>query len=262
MNLYAGIDVGSLSADAVLVNEAGDIIAFSVLPTGPDSRKAGTDAFLSALRKAGAGETDVKKIVSTGYSRARVTEARNHSKTEISCHGLGAHHLFPEARTVIDIGGQDSKAIRINGKGRVLDFAMNDKCAAGTGRFIEVMAGALGTDIGQIGELALQSSEELTISSTCTVFAESEVISLISQGRSPADIAMAISRAVAHRTAGLAARVGIEDEVIMSGGVAKNTAVVRLLAQKISSRIQIPEEPQIIGALGAALFARDTQDRN
>jgi len=260
MNIFAGIDVGSLSADAVLINEAGDIIAYSILPTGPDSQKAGTDAFLMALNRAGAEKKDVKHVVSTGYSRARVTEAENQSKTEISCHALGAHHLFPRAGTIIDIGGQDSKAIRVNRDGRVLDFAMNDKCAAGTGRFLEVMAGALGTDIEQIGKLALQSSKQLSISSTCTVFAESEVISLISQGKSPADIAMAISRAIAHRTAGLASRVGIEDQVIMSGGVAKNIAVVRLLSEKISCRIQVPEEPQIIGALGAALFARGKMD--
>lgn len=260
MNLFAGIDVGSLSADAVLINEAGEVLAYAVLPTGPDSRKAGTDAFLSALQKAGAGEGEVRQVVATGYSRARVAEAGTRSRTEISCHGLGAHHLFPGARTVIDIGGQDSKVIRVNKNGRIMDFAMNDKCAAGTGRFLEVMAGALGTDIGQIGQLALQSSAQLTISSTCTVFAESEVISLISQGRSPADIALAICRAVAHRTAGLVSRVGIEDQVIMSGGVAKNVAVVRLLSEKIARPIQIPEEPQIVGALGAALFARETKE--
>lgn len=257
MNLFAGIDVGSLSADAVLINENGDLMAWAVLPTGPDSQKAGTDAFLLALHRAGAEKKDVKQVLSTGYSRARVTEAENKSKTEISCHALGAHHIFPGARTVIDIGGQDSKVIRVNGEGRVMDFAMNDKCAAGTGRFLEVMAGALGTDIGQIGKLALQSSAQLTISSTCTVFAESEVISLISQGKSPADIAMAICRAIAHRTAGLVSRVGLEDQVIMSGGVAKNIAVVKLMSEKISRPIQVPEEPQIIGALGAALFARD-----
>jgi predicted CoA-substrate-specific enzyme activase len=260
MNLFAGIDVGSLSADAALINEDGDIIAYAILPTGPNSQKAGTDAFLMTLSRAGADRKDVKQIVSTGYSRARVTEAENQSKTEISCHGLGAHHLFPQARTIIDIGGQDSKAIRVSEHGRVMDFAMNDKCAAGTGRFLEVMAGALGTDIEQIGKLALQSSAQLTISSTCTVFAESEVISLISQGKTPADIAMAISRAIAHRTAGLVSRVGIEDQVIMSGGVAKNVAVVRVLSEKLSRRIHVPEEPQIIGALGAALFAKSKMD--
>jgi predicted CoA-substrate-specific enzyme activase len=260
MKLFAGIDVGSLSAEAVLINEAGGIIAYSILPTGPDSKKAGTDAFQMALNRAGAEKKEVKHVVSTGYSRARVAEADNKTKTEISCHALGAHHLIPGVRTIIDIGGQDSKAIRVSKDGRVLDFAMNDKCAAGTGRFLEVMAGALGTDIEQIGKLALQSSAQLTISSTCTVFAESEVISLISQGKSPADIAMAISLAIAHRTSGLVSRVGLEDQVVMTGGVAKNIAVVRLLAEKISCRIQVPEEPQIIGALGAALFARNSTD--
>jgi predicted CoA-substrate-specific enzyme activase len=260
VNFFAGIDVGSLSADAVLINEAGDILAYAVLPTGPDSRKSGTEAFLLTLQRAKVKKEDVRQVVSTGYSRARVAEAGNQSKTEISCHGLGAHHLFPGARTIIDIGGQDSKAIRVNKEGKVLDFTMNDKCAAGTGRFLEVMAGALGTDIGKIGQLALQSTDRLTISSTCTVFAESEVISLISQGKSPADIAMGISRAVAQRTAGLVSRVGIEDQVIMSGGVAKNVAVMKCLSKTLDCRIEVPREPQIIGALGAALFARDIKD--
>jgi predicted CoA-substrate-specific enzyme activase len=178
------------------------------------------------------------------------------ARTEISCHARGAFHLFSDVATIIDIGGQDSKAIRVGPGGRVLDFAMNDKCAAGTGRFLEVMAGALGISLPDMADLALASTVEITISSTCTVFAESEVVSLISQGRAPADIASAICRAIAQRTAGLAARVGISDRVVMTGGVAKNQAVVRMLADKLGFGISVPEEPQITGALGAALIAR------
>jgi len=260
LRYFAGIDVGSLTADAVLIDDNERIQASSVLPTGNNSQEAGTRAFQSALGKAGISEKEVTGILATGYSRARVREAGG-AKTEISCHARGAFYLIPEAGTIIDIGGQDSKVIRMGENGRVLDFSMNDKCAAGTGRFLEVMAGALGVDLDRMGDLALESDEELSISSTCTVFAESEVVSLISQGRKPADIALAICRSIAHRTAGLAARVGLADVVVMTGGVAKNKAVVKLLSEKIGHPIQVPEEPQIVGALGAALFARENHGR-
>lgn len=257
MSLFAGIDVGSLSADAVLIDQAGRMVAQAVIPTGVNSQVAASRVFALACERAGVEPAAVARVVSTGYSRARVLEANTKSKTEISCHALGAWHVFPGAGTVIDIGGQDSKAIRLGENGRVIDFAMNDKCAAGTGRFLEVMAQALGVELAMMGRLALESAQEINISSTCTVFAESEVVSLISQGVEPPDIAMAITRAIAHRTAGLARRVGLADQVVMTGGVAKNQAVVKLLAQKIGHEILVPEEPQIIGALGAALFARN-----
>lgn len=256
MKYFAGIDVGSLSADAVLIDSSGNTASFSILPTGSDSRAAGRKALTTALKDAGLEEADLGGIVSTGYSRERVQEASS-SKTEITCHARGAAHVFPDTGLVIDIGGQDSKTIRLGIKGKVLDFAMNDKCAAGTGRFLEVMANALGVEIGNMAGLAENHEEEVSISSTCTVFAESEVVSLISVGTSPADIAFAICRAVAHRTAGLASRVGLIGPVVMTGGVAKNKAVVAALSEKINLPILVPHEPQIIGALGAALFALD-----
>jgi len=256
VSYFAGIDVGSLTADAVLIDETSNIISYAILPTGHDSQKAGTMAFRTALEQAGALEVDVAGVVSTGYSRGRVEEAGN-SKTEISCHARGAFYYFPEVGTIIDIGGQDSKAIRVRPDGRVLDFAMNDKCAAGTGRFLEVMAGALNAPLEMMGKLALESTVEITISSTCTVFTESEVVSLISQGRKPPDIASAICRAIANRTSGLATRVGVADTVVMTGGVAKNRAVVKMLSEKLGHIIMVPEEPQIIGALGAAIIARE-----
>jgi len=255
MNWYAGIDVGSLTADAVLIDEEANVVGFAIIPTSYDSMAAGSEAYRLALERAGVLEDEVSGVVSTGYSRARVQEAQV-ARTEISCHARGAFHIFSDVATIIDIGGQDSKAIRVGPGGRVLDFAMNDKCAAGTGRFLEVMAGALGISLPDMADLALASTVEITISSTCTVFAESEVVSLISQGRAPADIASAICRAIAQRTAGLAARVGISDRVVMTGGVAKNQAVVRMLADKLGFGISVPEEPQITGALGAALIAR------
>lgn len=258
MSLYAGIDVGSLSADTVLVDDGGNMVASVIIPTGNNSRKAGTDAFMAALQKAGASRSDVAAVVATGYSRARIEEA-DRSKTEIACHARGAFKFYPDVRTVIDIGGQDSKAIRVDEAGRVVNFTMNDKCAAGTGRFLEVMAGALQIPLDRMGDEALDATEVLAISSTCTVFAESEVVGLISQGKAPKDISLAVSRAIARRTAGLATRVGIEDRVVMTGGVAKNRAVVKLLSEDIGHEITLPEEPQIIGALGAALFARENK---
>jgi predicted CoA-substrate-specific enzyme activase len=254
---FAGIDVGSLSADAVIIGEDRIIAAYAILPTGNDSRRAGTEALNAALAKAGIDPSRVVAAVSTGYSRDRVLQARE-SKTEIACHAKGAHFLFPDVGTVIDIGGQDSKAIRVGPRGRVINFAMNDKCAAGTGRFLEVMAGALQVPLGEMAQLAAESTEEFTISSICTVFAESEVVSLISRGKTPADIAQAVCRSIARRTAGLVTRVGVAERVLMTGGVAKNRGVVSLLSEQIGHPIQVPEEPQIVGALGAALFAGET----
>ncbi|MBW1680812.1 MAG: 2-hydroxyglutaryl-CoA dehydratase [Deltaproteobacteria bacterium] len=256
MRFWGGIDVGSLSADAVIIDEEGRLLGHAILPTGRDSREAGSRAYAGALEAAGLTPGDVVRVYSTGYSRARVREAEG-AKTEIACHARGAHALYPDVGTIIDIGGQDSKAIQVGKGGRVLNFVMNDKCAAGTGRFLEVMAGALETPLDHLDELAAQSTETLTISSICTVFAESEVVSLISQGKKPADIAMAVSRAIARRTVGLATRVGVSGRVVMTGGVAKNRAVVDLLAEILGAPVDVPDEPQIVGALGAALFARD-----
>jgi predicted CoA-substrate-specific enzyme activase len=253
---FAGIDVGSLSADAVIIGEDHVIAAYAILPTGNNSRRAGTEAFNASLAQADIEVSQVAAVVSTGYSRDRVLQA-GESKTEIACHAKGAHFLFPDVGTVIDIGGQDSKAIRVGPRGRVINFAMNDKCAAGTGRFLEVMATALQVPLGEMAQLAAGSREALTISSICTVFAESEVVSFISQGKTPADISQAVCRAIARRTAGLVTRIGVVEQVLMTGGVAKNRAVVARLAEQIGHPILVPEEPQIIGALGAALFASE-----
>ena len=176
--------------------------------------------------------------------------------TEITCIAKGVSFLFPEARTIIDIGGQDTKVIRVDDRGRVLEFEMNDKCAAGTGRFIEVMANALNVELGKIGELSLSHKKDLTISSICTVFAESEVISLVSEGQELEDIVYGIHRAIADRTMGLINRLGgVQEKVIMCGGVAKNIGVVKALENTLGTSVQISEEPQIVGALGAALLA-------
>ncbi|MGB4681082.1 MAG: acyl-CoA dehydratase activase [Dethiobacteria bacterium] len=251
----AGIDVGSLSAEAVLL--AGDgVIAYAIVPTGADSKRAAEKALHAALQSAGMQFDDLAMIVATGYGRISVPFAHKRI-TEITCHGRGAFFLHPAARTVIDVGGQDSKAIRLDDKGRVLDFAMNDKCAAGTGRFLEVMAAALEVELDQLAALSAKASRGTPISSTCTVFAESEVVSLLAAGEPREEIARGLHESVAARISSLVYRVGLEEEVIMTGGVAKNGAVVKALEEKLQVKITVPPEPQIAGALGAALLARD-----
>jgi predicted CoA-substrate-specific enzyme activase len=252
----AGVDVGSLSTDTVIMDSESQVVGYSVLFTGASSRKASRDSYDEALAKAGLAEPDVAFVVSTGYGREVVPFA-DAQVTEISCHARGAHHLFPGTRTILDVGGQDSKVIRVNAQGRVVDFAMNEKCAAGTGRFLEVMARALEIDLDQMGEQSLRARNPVAISSMCTVFAESEVVSRIAEGHSKEDIVGGIHNAISDRLIGLLQRVGMEEEVTMSGGVAKNVGVVKALQGKLGTEFNIAFEPQIVGAIGAALIALD-----
>lgn len=256
MKYFAGIDIGSLTCDAVIIDESATIVSSAIVLTGARSRNAIESAYREALDRANLSDEQVVTLISTGYGREQV-EKRLKSVTEISCHARGAYHLFPQTRLIVDIGGQDSKAVRVNEAGQVLDFAMNDKCAAGTGRFFEVMARALEVDLDDLGELATHSTKKLSISSMCTVFAESEVVSLVARGEHVEDIVAGLCRAVAERTRALAQRVGISPEVTMTGGVAKNLGVVRALEDLIEHKFNTPDEPQIVGALGAALFARE-----
>jgi len=253
--MVAGIDIGSITTDALLFDKEKGIAGYTILLTGADSRKVAEVAVDKVLAELGKGPSDLEYIIATGCGRKRASLAKE-AITEITCIAKGVIHLFPEARTIIDIGGQDTKAVRIDSKGRVVEFEMNDKCAAGTGRFIEVMANALKVDLDRIGELSLEHRKELTISSICTVFAESEVISLVSEGEELEDILYGIHRAIADRTMGLVNRLGgVEREVVMAGGVAKNIGVVRALEKVMDTDIKIPFEPQVISALGAALLA-------
>jgi predicted CoA-substrate-specific enzyme activase len=196
-------------------------------------------------------------IVSTGYGRVSIGFA-NENVTEISCHGKGAHYFNPNIRTILDIGGQDSKAIKLNEQGEVIDFVMNDKCAAGTGRFLEMMARTLEIDISELGPISLEWKEDIDISSMCSVFAESEVISLIALNKEKCDIAHGIHKAIAGKAYSLMKRVGLEGEFMMTGGVAKNPGVVKAVEDKIGESLFICEEPEIVGALGAALFAMES----
>ncbi len=253
--IVAGIDIGSITTDALLFDAEKGIAAYSILQTGADFRKVSEVALDKALADLGKSCSDLAYIVATGCGRKRASLARE-AITEITCIAKGVNYLFPDARTIIDIGGQDTKAVRIDGRGRVLEFEMNDKCAAGTGRFIEVMASALKVDLEEIGEISLKHTKDLTISSICTVFAESEVISLVSEGEGIEDIVYGIHRAIADRTMGLVNRLGgVEQQVVMAGGVAKNKGVVKALEKVMDTDILIPFESQVVSALGAALLA-------
>ena len=255
MDYFAGIDVGSLSTDVVILNGGGEVCGHSIIETGANSTEASEDALEKALAQAGIGRGDLAKIVATGYGRVSVPLA-DRKFTEISCHALGAYYLFPDTGTVIDIGGQDSKVIRVGEGGKVVDFTMNDKCAAGTGRFLEVMAAKLRVPLDEMGDLSLHAKGEVQISSVCTVFAESEVVSLVARNHPREEILRGLHRAIVSRVWSMVKSIGVNGEVTMTGGVAKNSGVVVLMEERLGKPIHIHSEPQIIGALGAALLAK------
>jgi len=252
--ITVGIDVGSITTKAAVVKD-GELIADKVIFTGYNARKAGEEVFQQIVKSIGIQPALIEKIISTGYGRNSVTIA-NKAITEITCHAAGAFYLDPMVRSVIDIGGQDSKAIAVNDTGSPLDFAMNDKCAAGTGRFLEVMAGALAVDLDNFGDFSLKAKHPATISSLCTVFAESEVISLIAKGEKRENIIAGIHEAIAARVVAMANRVGFTTRIMMTGGVAKNIGVVRALERKIGQKIEVSEKSQVTGAIGAAMIAQ------
>jgi predicted CoA-substrate-specific enzyme activase len=254
-SVYAGVDVGSLGTKGVVLRD-NKIIGKAIIPSRLNSEEGGLAVLAEALADAGVDRDQVRFIVSTGYGRISATYA-NKTVTEITCHAKGANFLYPNVRTIIDMGGQDCKAIRIDAKGAVVDFAMNDKCAAGTGRFLEVMANVFKVKLQDLGGLALEATEIVPMSSTCTVFVESETISLLARGEKPSNILAGIHHAIANRVNGLFSRVGIESEVYFSGGVAKNVGMKAAL-QKVM-KVSIPEpifDPQLTGALGAAVLAQ------
>jgi predicted CoA-substrate-specific enzyme activase len=259
---FLGVDIGSLTVKAVLVDTSQQMRGRGVAPAGYGGQEAAESLIKRLLNEEGVATAEVAYTVVTGYGRVRF-EAANavvspkamEEVSEISCHARGAFYLNPAVRTVIDIGGQDSKAMRLDSRGRVIDFAMNDKCAAGTGRFLEVMAAALGVPVEEFGRLALQSEHPVSISSTCTIFAESEAVSHIARGAMRQDVAAGLLQAIASRVLGLAARVGLEPAIMLSGGVALNEGVVAALAKQSPYPITVPANPQVVGALGAALYA-------
>ena len=260
MSIYTlGIDIGSTASKCVMLADGKDIVAKSLIPVG-----AGTSgpqrAIDEVLSAAGKKREDMAYILATGYGRNSLMDFADKQMSELSCHAKGAHFLFPEVHTVIDIGGQDVKVLEIE-NGVMTNFAMNDKCAAGTGRFLDVMARVLEVDVKDLGRLGAMSTKYVGISSTCTVFAESEVISQLAMGTDKCDIINGIHRSVAGRVAGLAHRIGVREQVVMTGGVAQNQGIVKALQDELGHEIHTSPLTQYNGALGAALFAFDKADK-
>lgn len=250
----AGIDIGSISTKAVIMEDR-LVLASRVIFTGYNAETAGRKVFEMVLDDANLSFADIGRIIATGYGRKSVAFA-DKAVTEIMCHAAGARYMNPQVRAVIDIGGQDSKAILLDETGRVVNFVMNDKCAAGTGRFLEVMARALEVDLEEFGKLSLQAAAPSKISSLCTVFAESEVISLIARGEKRENIIAGIHESICVRVLAMANRVGIRAPIAMTGGVARNIGVVKAFEKAVGSPVAVSESAQINGAIGAALLAQ------
>ena len=250
-----GIDVGSTASKCVILKNGEEIVAKSLVHVGAGT--SGPQRALDAvLEAAGMKAEEMSYILATGYGRNSLMELADKQMSELSCHARGASFLFPDTHTVIDIGGQDVKVLHLE-DGRMVNFQMNDKCAAGTGRFLDVMAKVLEIDVSEMEGLGRESTKELAISSTCTVFAESEVISQLAMGSDKRDIINGIHKSIAHRVSGLAHRVGVIPGVVMTGGVAQNKGVVEALEKELDCTIQTSPLTQYNGALGAALFAWD-----
>ncbi len=254
MMYTAGVDVGSTQTKAVIVDETGRAVGRSLIPTGANVVTAAQTAFDMALQDAGLSEPDIAFVIGTGYGRYKV-EFGHAQVTEILCHARGAASMFPDTRTVLDMGGQDTKAIRIRPGGDVLDFCMNDKCAAGTGRFLQSAAAALDIALDELGPTALRGRRPVDISTTCTVFAESEVLSWLARGKRIEDILSGVHRSIASRSFALLRRVGIESEITFTGGVARNPAMVATMNELLEAELNVSEDSHYMGALGAALFA-------
>jgi (R)-2-hydroxyacyl-CoA dehydratese activating ATPase len=253
---YMGVDLGSTTAKTVILDAAGEIRAAEVVQMGAVSRAGLARSVTAALQAAGLEESDITGTIATGYGR-RLVPGAGRTFTEITCHARGAAAMCPGVRLVLDIGGQDSKAIGVDELGLVENFALNDRCASGTGRFFEVLARAIECDIDELAGLALAGRTDLEVSSMCATFAETEIVSLLAQDARREDIAASVHRAVSARTLGLVAQVGRRLPAVLTGGVARNAAAVHFLAQALEAPVTVPTAPQITGAYGAALLARD-----
>lgn len=249
----AGIDIGSITAKAAII-ENGKLLGTKVIFTGYNAELAGSKVYEEILNESGMDKASIERIIATGYGRNSVKFA-DKSFTEIMCHATGAHYLNPHVRSIIDIGGQDSKAILVDEKGKVKNFVMNDKCAAGTGRFLEVMARALEVNLDEFGTISIKSKQPSKISSLCTVFAESEVVSLIARGEKRQDIIAGIHESIAARVSSMIARIGVKEPVMVTGGVARNIGVVHALEKKLGVKIEVSPYAQVNGAIGAAILA-------
>jgi (R)-2-hydroxyacyl-CoA dehydratese activating ATPase len=253
--ITVGLDIGSLTTKSAILNQENEILGYDIVLTGGDNRQATETTLYSALEKAGLQRKDIAKIVTTGYGRQNIPFADKHA-SEITCHAKGMHLLNPAIRTILDIGGQDSTAFQIDPGGNVLSFQMNDKCAAGCGRFLEIIAKALDVRLEDLGSISQEARATARISSMCTVFAETEVVSLVAVGTPIADIISGVHQSIAVRAVSLLKMVGIHAPIGMSGGVAQNIGVVHAIERMLKVGIEIPSCPQIVGAIGAAHIAQ------
>ncbi|MBW1848530.1 MAG: 2-hydroxyglutaryl-CoA dehydratase [Deltaproteobacteria bacterium] len=254
--IVAGCDVGSLSAEAVIM-ENGTIIGSEIIRVRPKAEQSAKDVMDKLLTRLNFSYNDIRFTVATGYGRENISFADD-NVSEISCHGKGAHFLVPSIKTVVDVGGQDCKAIRVSSNGALEDFVMNDKCAAGTGRSLELNAESLGVDVSELGPLSLEATDTITITNQCSIFTEMEIMHLLMEDKSVVNIAAGINEAMARRVKMLVGKVGVKKDIGITGGVSKNIGVVKYLENMLETDfVEFPEDPQIIGALGAALFAEE-----
>ncbi|MBM3167377.1 MAG: 2-hydroxyglutaryl-CoA dehydratase [Chloroflexi bacterium] len=250
---FAGIDIGSTMTKAVIVDSGGQILSVIKGPTGPEHRQLANEVMQNALAQGKLKLDDIAYIVATGYGRLNVPFA-DRQITELTCHARGVFSQFPLVRTAIDIGGQDAKCMKIT-DGKMVDFAMNDKCAAGTGRFLEMVAATLGIGLEDMGPMSLKSTKKVSISNFCTIFAQQEIVSQLSEGEKVEDIIAGLHDALASRVAALARRLKVEPDVVLTGGVAKNIGIVKAMSDNLGCQLLVPQDPLITGALGAAMLA-------
>jgi len=252
---FAGVDIGSTMTKIVLTETNHMVLSAIKGPTSPEHRQLANEVMKMALEQADLQLDEISYVVATGYGRLNVPFA-DRQITELTCHARGVSSLFPNVRTAIDIGGQDAKCMKIN-NGKMVDFVMNDKCAAGTGRFLEIIAASLGIKVEELGNISLKSAKKLQISSLCTIFAQQEVVTRLSYGENLEDIIAGLHDALTSRVAGLARRLKIEPDVVLTGGVAKNAGIVKAMKENLGCELFIPEDPLLTGALGAAILAKE-----
>ncbi|RLI32760.1 2-hydroxyglutaryl-CoA dehydratase [Candidatus Bathyarchaeota archaeon] len=252
LKIVAGIDAGSTTTKALILDSTGKILSYHILNTGSAYWETVKECLSKALEASNLNWSNLNYVVATGYGRKLVNFA-NLELTEISCCAYGVAKVFPEVRMIIDIGGQDSKIIHVDRDGFVINFVLNDKCAAGTGRFLELIACSLGIPVEDLGKLAIRSTKIIEVSNVCAVFAESEVVSLRAAGADKADIVAGVCRAIARRIVGFVGQIGLKTPIVVCGGVAKNLGVIRALEEKLNTKVLVPREPQLMSALGAAI---------